>query len=63
LATTNPIESAVSVTRRVTGRVTRWRDMEMRRRWSAVGLLRAHGQFLRIEGHRTMPGLIKPKPT
>ena len=32
LATTNPIDSALSVTRRVTARVTRWRDGDMRRR-------------------------------
>ena len=41
LATTNPIESALSVTRRVTARVTRWRDGDMRRRWCVAGLLRA----------------------
>ena len=41
LATTNPIESSLSVTRRVTARVTRWRDGDMRRRWCAAGLLRA----------------------
>ena len=39
LATTNPIESALSVTRRDTVGVTRWRDGEMRRRWGAAGLL------------------------
>src|SRR5271157_1286405 len=44
LATTNPIESALSVTRRVTARVTRWRDGEMRRRWCVAGLLRAERQ-------------------
>jgi transposase-like protein len=59
LATTNPIESALSVTRRVTGRVTRWRDGDMRRRWCVAGLLRAEGQFRRIKGHRALPGLIK----
>ena len=59
LATTNPIESALSVTRRVTARVTRWRDGEMRRRWCAAGLLRAESQFRRIKGHRAIPTLIK----
>jgi putative transposase len=59
LATTNPIESALSVTRRVTGRVTRWREGEMRRRWCAAGLLRAESKFRRIKGHRAMPLLIK----
>ena len=32
LATTNPIESAFVITPRVTARVTRWRDGEMRQR-------------------------------
>src|SRR5262245_22466527 len=59
LATTNPIESALSVTRRVTGRVTRWRDGDMRRRWCVAGLLRAESKFRRIKGHKGMPVLIK----
>ena len=59
LATTNPIESALSVTRRVTARVTRWRDGEMRRRWCVAGLLRAERQFRRLKGHRALPTLIK----
>jgi hypothetical protein len=54
-----PIESALSVTRRLTGRVTRWRDGDMRRRWCVAGLLPAEGTFRRIEGDRTMPGLIR----
>ena len=54
----NPIESALSVTRRVTARVTRWRDGEMRRRWCAAGLLLAESQFRRIKGHRAMATLI-----
>jgi putative transposase len=33
--TTNPIESAFSVVRRVTSRVTRWRDGNMRLRWAS----------------------------
>jgi transposase-like protein len=59
LATTNPIESALSVTRRVTSRVTRWRDGDMRRRWCAAGLLRAEGKFRRLKGHRAMPTLLR----
>jgi hypothetical protein len=58
-ATTNPIESALSVARRVTARVTRWRDGDMRQRWCVAGLLRAESQFRRIKGHRAMPLLIK----
>jgi hypothetical protein len=59
LATTNPTESAPSVTLRVTARVTRWRDGDMRRRWCVAGLLRAESQFRRVEGHRAMTALLK----
>jgi putative transposase len=59
LATTNPIESALSVTRRVTARVTRWRDGDMRRRWCVAGLLRAESKFYRVKGHRSVPALLK----
>jgi putative transposase len=59
LATTNPIESALSVTRRVTARVTRWRDGDMRRRWCVAGLLRAESKFRRVKGHRALPTLLK----
>jgi hypothetical protein len=45
LATTNPIESALSVTQRVMARVTRRRDGEMQRRWRVAGRLRAESQF------------------
>ena len=59
LATTNPIESALSVTRRVTARVTRWREGDMRQRWCAAGLLRAESKFRRIKGQRAMPTFLK----
>ena len=59
LATTNPIESALSVTRRVTARVTRWRDGDMRRRWCVAGLLRAESKFKRVKGYRAIPTLLK----
>ncbi len=59
LATTNPIESVLSVTRRVTARVTRWRDGDMRRRWCVAGLLRAESKFRRVKGRRHMPTLLK----
>jgi transposase-like protein len=59
LATTNPIESALGVTRRVTARVTRWRDGDMRKRWCVAGLLRAESKFRRLKGHRGMPTLLK----
>jgi transposase-like protein len=50
LATTYPIESALSVTRRVTVRVTHWRDGDMRRRWCVAGLLRAEAKVPPGEG-------------
>jgi hypothetical protein len=59
LATTNPIESATSVTRRVTARVMRWRDGDMRKRWCVADLLRAETKFRRLKGHRAMPTLLK----
>src|SRR5262249_12585793 len=59
LATTNPIESALSVTRRGTARVTRWRDGDMRRRGGVAGLLRGEAQFRRGKGHRALPALLK----
>jgi hypothetical protein len=61
LATTNRIESALSVTRRVTARVTRWRDGEMLRRWCVAGLLRAESQFRRVKRHRALPMLIRTR--
>jgi hypothetical protein len=59
LATANPIESALSMTRRVTARVTRWRDGDMRRRWCVAGLSRAASKFRRVKGHRAMTTLLK----
>ena len=59
LSTTNPIESAISVARTVTGRVKRWRDGNMRKRWCAAGLLRAEQKFRRIKGHRHLPALAE----
>jgi putative transposase len=55
--TTNPIESAFSVVRRVTSRVTRWRDGNMRLRWCSAGLLRAEQKFRRIKGYKQIQQL------
>ena len=59
LSSTNPIESALSVTQRVTSRVTRWRDGDMRLRWCVAGLLRAESKFRRVKGHRAMGSLLQ----
>lgn len=57
LATTNPIESALSVARTVTERVKRWRQGNMRQRWCATGLLHAETKFRRVKGHRHLRAL------
>jgi len=58
LATTNPIESALSVVGKVTGRVKRWRDGDMRLRWCTAGLLRAEQKFNRVRGHKQLHLLV-----
>lgn len=58
LATTNPIESALSVVRDLTARVKRWRDGDMRLRWCATGLMRAEEKFRRIKGYTELPLLL-----
>src|SRR5712692_1064698 len=55
LVTTNPIESAFSCVRRLTGRVKRWRSGMMKHRWCATGLLDAEKRFRRIKGFSSMP--------
>jgi transposase-like protein len=58
LATTNPVESALSVVVKVTGRVKRWRDGNMRLRWCTAGLLRAEERFHRVKGYKQMHLLV-----
>ncbi len=59
LHTTNPIESAFSVTRKLTARVKRWRGGSMKHRWCATGLLEAERRFRRIKAFEYMPQLLK----
>jgi putative transposase len=59
LATTNPIESALSIAQAVTARVKRWREGDMRQRWCAAGLERAESKFRRVRGHRHLAELKK----
>ena len=58
LATTNIIESPNSQVRRVSGRVTRYRDAEMAMRWTAAGFLEAEKAFRRLRGHEHIAALI-----
>ncbi|MDQ4133565.1 MAG: IS256 family transposase [Actinomycetota bacterium] len=58
LTTTNPIESMISVSRTVTGRVKRWKDGSMKKRWVAAGMLEAERSFRRVKGCKEMPTLV-----
>jgi len=58
LTNTNCIESMISVARRSTARVTRWKDGSMKKRWVAAGMLEAERSFRRVRGYRDMPKLV-----
>jgi putative transposase len=51
LASTNVIENPNGAVRRVTHRVSRYRDAEMALRWTATGFLEAEKSFRKIQGH------------
>jgi putative transposase len=57
LATTNPIESMLSVCRERARNVKRWRSGEMALRWTAAGMLDAERSFRRLKGFRGLPQL------
>ena len=59
LATTNVIESPNSVVRRVSARVTNYRDADMAMRWAAAGFLEAEKTFRRLRGHQHVAALIR----
>jgi putative transposase len=59
LASTNIVESAFSVVRKLTGRVKRWRSGDMRKRWCLAGLMRAEKAFKRIKGYKYMSQLVQ----
>jgi transposase-like protein len=54
LASTNVIENPNGAVRRVTYRVSRYRDAEMALRWTATGFLEAEKSFRKIQGHRQL---------
>ena len=58
LRSTNPIENLQSPFKRVTRRVTNWRDGVMARRWAVAGLMDAAKRFRRIRGHRDLGRLL-----
>ena len=58
LTNTNCIESMISIAKRTTGRVTRWKDGSMKKRWIAAGMLEAERSFRRVRGHKDMAKLV-----
>src|ERR671919_2205615 len=58
LCSTNPCESMIEIVRYTQRNVKRWRDGDMRKRWTAAGMLVAEQQFRRIIGYRDLAQLV-----
>ena len=58
LATTNVIESPNSVVRRVSRKVTNYKDAQMALRWTAAGFLEAEKSFKKLRGFAQLKTLI-----
>ncbi|HWI70960.1 MAG TPA: IS256 family transposase [Baekduia sp.] len=58
LASTNPCESMIEIVRYTQRNVKRWQDGDMRKRWTAAGMLVAQQQFRRIIGYRDLAKLV-----
>jgi putative transposase len=58
LCSTNPCESMIEIVRHTQRNVKRWRDGDMRKRWTAAGMLVAEQQFRRIIGYRDLATLV-----
>jgi putative transposase len=58
LCSTNPCESMIEVVRHTHRNVKRWRDGDMRKRWTAAGMQVAEQQFRRIMGYRHLAELV-----
>ena len=58
LCSTNPCESMLEIVRYTQRNVKRWRDGDMRKRWTAAGMLVAEQQFRRIIGYRHLAKLV-----
>ena len=58
LTSTNCIESMISIAKRTTGRVTKWKDGSTKKRWIASGMLEAERSFRRVRGYKGMPKLV-----
>ena len=58
LSSTNPCESMIEIVRHTQRNVKRWQDGDMRKRWTAAGMLAAEQQFRRIIGYRDLAKLV-----
>jgi putative transposase len=58
LCSTNPCESMIEIVRHTHRNVKRWQDGDMRKRWTAAGMLVAEQHFRRIIGYRDLAKLV-----
>jgi putative transposase len=58
LTSTNCIESMFDTVRTTQRNVKRWRDGDMRLRWTAAGMAEAQRGFRRVKGFRDLPKLV-----
>ena len=58
LSSTNPCESMIEIVRYTQRNVKRWQEGDMRKRWTAAGMLVAEQQFRRIIGYRELAKLV-----
>ncbi len=58
LCSTNPCESMIEIVRYTQRNVKRWQNGDMRKRWTAAGMLVAEQQFRRIIGYRDLAKLV-----
>ena len=58
LSSTNPCESMIEIVRYTQRNVKHWQDGDMRKRWTAAGMLVAEQQFRRIIGYRDLANLV-----
>jgi putative transposase len=58
LSSTNPCESMIEIVRHTQRNVKRWQDGDMRKRWTAAGMLQAEQQFRRVIGYTDLAKLV-----
>ncbi len=58
LSSTNPVESMIEIVGHTQRNVKRWQAGDMRKRWTAAGMLQAEQQFRRIIGYSDLAKLV-----